>query len=171
MPSETTSGVSGVALYTSDGAGVATRVSGSNPIPTSGSAPVAANILDGFVSHTATTGATTVITVLAGRTWVGTVSIATTTSVAAASATAGQARGVVATAGTNVTPAAGTVGACEARCGANAATGTVGSQSSNSVQFPLTVIAPAGNSVTVTLASTIAGTAATVDCSCTGALI
>jgi len=171
MASETTTGVSGVALYTSDGAGVASRVSASNPIPTQPGAPVAANILVGFQSFTSTTGATTVITVPAGRTWQGTVAVSCACQTVAATATAGQARAVISVAGAGATPAAGTVGACEAKNGANAATGTVGTQAANSVTFPLVVIAPGGNAVTVQVATTIAGTAGVVDVSASGALV
>jgi hypothetical protein len=119
--------------------------------------------VNGFQTFTATTGATTLLTVAAGRTWVGTVGAACAVGIAAASATAGQARAVFATAGTGVTPAAGTVLAVEAKAGANAATGTVGSNGARTATMPLTIIAPAGNSVTVTVATTQAGTASVVD--------
>ena len=171
MASETTTSVGGVALYTSDGAGTASRVSTANPVPTQPGAPVAANILVGFQTFAATTGATTVITIPAGRTWQGTIAISCTCQTVAATATAGQARAVISVAGTGVTPAAGNVAACEAKNGANAATGTVGTQAANSVTFPLVVIAPGGNSVTVQVTTTIAGTAGVVDVSATGALV
>lgn len=160
----------GAPLFILNGAGVLTPVSATDPVPTSGGAATAANILTGTFNVLATTAATTVITVPAGRTWVGTVAISCACATAAAGTTAGQARAVVTTAGTGVTPA-GTVVACDARNGANAATGTVGSQAANSLSVPLTVIAPAGNSVTVQAASTIAGSAASVDVACVGALV
>lgn len=138
---------------------------------TASTAPVAANILNGFQSFTVTTAATTLLTVPAGRTWVGEVGATCSVGVAAASVTAGQARVVFATAGAGVTPAAGTVGGCEALAGANAATGTVGSNGSARTRMPLTVIAPAGNAVTVTVATTQAGTASRVDAWASGALI
>lgn len=130
----------------------------------------AANVLDGFQSFTATTAATTLITVPAGRTWVGTVGVACAASIAAASATAGQARAVVTVAGAGATPAAGTLFAVEARAGANAATGTVGSNGHAAQSAPLTVIAPAGNAVTVQVATTQAGTYTVVDAFAAGAL-
>lgn len=163
--------VGNVSLFTVDGNGAPTPVSTTNPVPTAGSAPVAANILNGFQTFTATTGATTIITVPAGRTWVGTVGAGCSTAVAAASATAGQARAVLATAGTNVTPAAGTVMAVEANAGANAATGTVGQSNALRQSMPLVVIAPAGNSVTVTVVTTQAGTTSRVDAWASGQLV
>lgn len=125
--------------------------------------PTSANILNGFQTFTATTAATTLITVPAGRTWIGEIGSAVTVGIAAASATAGQARAVIATAGAGVTPSAGTQLAVEARTGANSATGTVGSQAANTARARLVVIAPAGNAVTVTVASTNAGTNSVVD--------
>ena len=141
------------------------------PLATSVGAATAANILNGFQSFAATTGATTLLTVPAGRTWVGVVGVSCTASVAAASSTAGQARCVVATAGANVTPAAGTVVACEAKAGANAATGTVGSNAAQRASVPVTVIAPAGNAVTLTVVTTQAGTASVIDAWAVGALV
>jgi hypothetical protein len=61
--------------------------------------------------------------------------------------------------------------ACEAKAGANALTGLVGTQGSNNQTMPLTVIAPAGNSVTVQATTTLAGTASVVDSWASGALI
>lgn len=139
-------------------------------VSVSSSVTTAANVLVGTLSHTATTAAATIITIPAGRTWVGTIGISADIGANAASTTAGQALGLIATAGTGVTPAAGTVLPCEARAGANAATGTSGTQGSNSVTIPITVIAPAGNSVTLTGASTIAGSNGRVDYVASGAL-
>jgi len=155
--------VTASALFTVDANDVPARVSVTNPVPTTTSAPVAADIVNGFQTFAATTGATTLLTVAAGRTWVGSIGAACAVGIAAASTTAGQARAVFATAGTGVTPAAGTVLAIEAKAGANAATGTVGSNDSRTATMPLTVIAPGGNSVTVTVATTQAGTASVVD--------
>jgi len=155
--------VAAVALFTVDANDAPTRVSVTNPVPTAPSAPVAAEIVTGYQTFTATTGATTLLTVAAGETWVGEIGAACAVGIAAASATAGQARAVFATAGTGVTPAAGTVFAVEAKAGANSATGTVGSSGSRTASMPLTVIAPVGNSVTVTVATTQAGTASIVD--------
>jgi hypothetical protein len=133
-------------------------------VSTSAAVPVAANVIAGTVSHTSTTAAATIVTIAAGKTWRGTIGISCDVGIAAASATAGQALGVITTAGTNATPAAGTYLACEARAGANAATGTVGAQGANSVACSdFVVIAPAGNAVTIQGASTIAGTAGRVD--------
>lgn len=158
-------------VYVEDSSGNPVRVSTSAPLPVLPGAPTAANSLTGYQTFTSTTGATTLITVPAGRTWVGTIGAACSVAVAAAAATAGQARAVFTTAGTNVTPAAGTVFAIETRAGANAAAGTVGSESSSSLSMPLTVIAPAGNTVTVQVASTQAGTNSIVDAWASGNLI
>jgi hypothetical protein len=131
----------------------------------------AANILNGFQSFTSTTGATTLITVPAGREWAGEVGASCTAAEVGAGTAAAQARAVFAVAGTGVTPAAGTVFAVEARAGANVATGTVGSQAANANRMKLRVIAPVGNSVTITVASTNAGTNATVDAYASGELL
>lgn len=133
-------------------------------VATSSAVPAAADVLAGTVSHTSTTAAATIITVAAGETWRGTIGISCDVGIAAASATAGQALGLITTAGTGVTPSAGTYLACEARAGANAATGTVGGSGSNSVVCQnFVVVAPVGNAVTIQGASTIAGTAGRVD--------
>jgi len=151
------------ALFTVDANDAPSRVSSTNPVPTTTSAPVAADVVNGYQQFSVTTGATTLLTVAAGETWTGHIGASCAVGIAAASATAGRARAEFATAGTGVTPAAGTVLAVEAKSGANAATGTVGSNGNNNASMPLTVIAPAGNSVTVTVATTQAGTASTVD--------
>ncbi|MHB8511477.1 MAG: hypothetical protein ACYDCC_04800 [Actinomycetota bacterium] len=139
-------------------------------LPTTQAAPLAANILDGFLNHVATTAATTLITVPQGRTWIGYVSIQTAATNNASVTGIGNARGTVATAGSGVTPAAGTVLQAEALAGANAATGTVGTSGIASVTSRVVVIAPAGNSVTLTLASNINATQGTVNVSAVGEL-
>lgn len=129
-----------------------------------------ANVLVGFQSFTATTAATTVLTVPAGRTWVGTLNISASVTNAAVNAVQGQARAVVTTAGAGVTPAAGTIAAVEARAGANAATGTVGTQGNAHINVNAVVVAPAGNAVQIQVTTTIAGTAGVVDISANGSL-
>lgn len=133
--------------------------------------PPAADVLVGHLAHTATTAAAALVTIPAGRTWVGELVIACDLAVSAASAVSGNALGVVATAGAGVVPAAGTVATCEARAGANAATGTVGTQGANSIRLPLIVVAPAGNSVDLTLATTINATAGRVAAMASGRLL
>ena len=148
---------------------VSGTVSVSGTVPTTMAAPVAADVIAGHLAHTATTAAATIITVAAGETWRGTISICCDVAIAAASATAGQALGVLATAGTGVTPSAGTYLTCEARAGANAATGTVGSSAANAVVIQdFVLIAPVGNAVTLTGDTTIAGTAGRVSYSANG---
>jgi hypothetical protein len=159
------------AVFTVDSNGAPTAVSSTTPLPTTRGAPTAANVLNGFQTFTSTTGATTLLTVPAGRTWVGTIGAACVTAIAAASSTAGQARAVIASAGTGVTPAAGTLLAVEADAGANAATGTVGSNNAAHHSMPLTLIAPVGNTVTLTVVTTQAGTTTRVDTFASGSLI
>lgn len=158
---------------TVDANGNAVAVSSASPLPvsTSQGAPAAANILNGFQTFTATTVATTLLTIPAGRTWVGQVGVACAVEVAAAATTAGQARGVVAVAGTGATPAAGTVFAVEAKAGANAATGTVGTSGNNHALLTVAVVAPSGNAVTVTVTTTISPTQGVVDAFAVGSLI
>lgn len=152
-------------------------VSGRNPDGTAYSLPVdepipeAADILAGHLAHVATTAAATLLTVPAGRVWRGSILIACDVVVGAAVAAAGQALGIIAVAGAGAAPPAGTVASCEARCGANAIGGTVGSQAATSIGAMLVVAAPAGNDVTLTLASTIAGTNGRVSASAIGQLL
>lgn len=143
---------------------------GTNYFLPTGPQSTTANILAGYQTFTSTTAATTLITVPQGRTWVGTVGASCSAQEAAAGTVAAQARAVITTAGTNVTPAAGTYLAVEAKVGANAAGGTVGAQGNNAAWIPLVVVAPAGNSVTVQVASTNAGTASVVDAFASGML-
>lgn len=140
-------------------------------LPVSSGAPGAADILVGHQAFTAS-GGTTVITVPAGRTWVGQITIACDVGIAAASAVAGQALGLVSTVGAGATPAAGNHLSCEARAGANGATGTVGSSGAATVVVPdFYVVAPAGNAVTVDMTATIAGTNGRVAVFATGRLV
>ena len=120
--------------------------------------PTAADIVTGYLQHTATTGAATLLTVAAGRTWVGTVTVSVAASKAAAATGNGLVSALIATAGTGVAPAAGTVFAVSARIGANAASGLSGTQGANFGSIPMTIVAPAGNAVTLTLASTLTST-------------
>lgn len=89
--------------------------------------PTTANILDGFANVQAA-GTTTLITVPAGRTWVGYVGLAVAITETAAATTVASISGSITTAnGTGVaTPAAGTYARVDAECGASAAGGTVG---------------------------------------------
>jgi len=132
--------------------------------------PATGDILSGYQTFTSTTVATTVITVPQGRTWVGTISANCSCAEAAAGTAQPQARAVFTTAGTNVTPAAGSYFAVDARSGANAAAGLVGSGGSNFGSTPFTITAPAGNSVTLQVTTTLAGTASVVDASAIGNL-
>lgn len=135
------------------------------------SQPVAAaNVLDGFLSLTGGAAATTFLTVPAGRTWVGTVSISTDNMVAPTSTAAGFVLGIVSILGAGATPPAGTIFQVGCRCGPNTATGTVSSQAANTGSIPLQITAPAGNSVALQLAVTLTGSAGEVSCTAAGAL-
>ena len=90
-------------------------VSGSGTFSTQQAAPATASILAGYQSFTSTTAATTLITIPAGKTWIGMIGASVDCAIAAASSTAGQALAVFTTAGANATPAAGTYFAVEAR--------------------------------------------------------
>lgn len=129
-------------------------------------APLAAAILAGSQSYTATQAATTIITIPVG-TWIGKVAISASVGIAAASATAGQALGIVTTTGAGTTPAAGQVFDCEARAGANAATGTVGGSGNNSCTIDMIVNCASGT-CTLAGATTQAGTASRVSFSAAG---
>lgn len=135
-------------------------------------APQTADIVVGTLSHTVTTGAAALLTVAAGRTWRGSVTVSVAISKAGAASGNGEAIGVIATAGAGVTPAAGTILTCRAYAGANVVAGTAGSQGNNGVTSEVVVVAPAGNSVTLTLATTINNaTDAAVDASAIGTYV
>lgn len=140
-------------------------------LPVDMAKPDAANVLTGRVATTATTAATTIVTVPAGRTWVGTVGASVSCAVTAATATEGRASAVISTAGTGVTPAAGVYLGVDAVAGANAATGTTGNGAANYGSAPLAVVAPAGNAVTIQVATTNTGTVARVDAFASGMLV
>lgn len=130
----------------------------------------AANVLSGFQTFAATTAATTVITIPAGRTWRGTVSISVACQNAGANAATAQATGLVTTAGAGVIPAAGSYFRCDALAGANVAAGTVGDSGDNFLSSPFTVVAPAANPVTIQATATVTGSGGQVSVTATGAL-
>lgn len=154
-----------------DGAGniqtVLTDTTGA--VATFSAAPAVANIVAASQSYTATQAATTIITIPVG-TWVGQVSISASVGIAAASSTAGQALGIVTTTGAGVTPTAGQVLECEARAGANAATGTGGSSGNNSCTIDMTINCASGV-CTLAGATTQAGTASRVSFSAAGRML
>lgn len=132
--------------------------------------PTATDILAGRQTFTSTTGATTLITVAAGRTWVGYIGASVSCAEVAAGTAAPIATATFTTAGTNVVPAAGTYAVVDARAGANAATGVVGDGCANFGSYVWTVVAPAGNSVTIQVASTNAGTTSLVEAAAYGVM-
>lgn len=152
-----------------DGSGNPVPVTTTTPLPTVQGAPASSNILNGYASSTATTAATTLISVPAGRTWKGKIGASCAVSTAAASTVAGQALAVFSVAGSGAVPA-GNVFGVEALCGANAAAGTVGSQNSNFGDADLVVAATGAGAVTVQVTTTQAGTSR-VDAFATGRLV
>lgn len=132
-------------------------------------APAIGNILAGLLTHTATTAAATIVTVPAGKTFRGKVTVSVTLSKAGAATGNGEAIAVVSTAGTGVTPAAGNYFAVSAFAGANVAAGLTGTEGQNCGSQNFIVNAPAGNSVTIQGATTInSATDARVDYSVFG---
>lgn len=128
---------------------------------TTGQRPATGDILDGYATVTATTGTTTLITVSAGRTWIGNLCASVDGNKAAAATGNGLVNATFLTTGTGVTPAAGTYWGLGTSIGANAATGTVGTQSANANCSPtFTTTAPAGNSTTINYATTCTSTTA-----------
>lgn len=132
--------------------------------------PSGADIVDGLQTFAATGGPTTVVTVPAGRTWVGTIAISCACSNAGANAVAAVATGVVSVAGAGASPAAGNYLRCDAQAGANVAAGTVGDSGDNFLSSPFTVQAAVGTPATIQATATIAGTAGQVSVSAIGAL-
>lgn len=130
----------------------------------------AANVLAGFNTFGASTGATTVIIIPAGRTWVGTISVNCSCVEAAAGAVQGQATAIITTAGAGVIPAAATYMRVTAFAGANAVGGLSGTSDSNMATLPMTVVAPVGNAVQLQAASSNSGTQAEVNVSAFGIL-
>lgn len=130
----------------------------------------AGDVLDGLQTFGVSTGATTVIQVPAGRTWVGVIAVNVSCQNAGANAATAQATGIVSTAGAGVTPAAGNYVRCTAFAGANVAAGTVGDSDANSVVVPMVVIAPGANAVQVQAAASISGSGGEVNVSAIGVL-
>ena len=137
--------------------------------PTTSSA--SADVLDAFLLSTASAGATAVLAVPAGRTWQGTVAISVTVANAAASTVAGSAVAVVSTAGAGVVPAAGNYLRCAAYAGQDTAASVTGTQGSNALSAPFTIVAPAGNAVQAQVLVTVAGSAGEVAVAFIGALV
>ena len=158
---------------------LATLVSGVNPDGTSFSFPVSSvsaipvgtDIIAGKLSTVATTAATTVITIPAGRTWQGSLGASVSVANNAATLTAGQASATFSLAGTGVLPAAGNYFSINALVGAALGTSTIGESSNNFGSIPLTVTAPVGNSVTIQVATINTGTTSLVDAFATGVLL
>lgn len=141
-----------------------------NPLQVSTAAPVAANILNGRQAFTATTAATTLVTVPAGRTWVGRIGASVACTTGPTATTAGQASAVFSVAGAGATPT-GNQFAVDAMTAGNQATGGPGTANSNFGQALLTVIAPAGNTVTIQVTTTVTGTGGRIDAHASGELL
>jgi hypothetical protein len=160
-----------VAQIAGTAASTGSRVTDAGVLSVFQAAPASANILVGHVAHTATTAAATIITIGAGKTWVGTITVtANVYNTAVTGTTAGQAQGLIATTGANTVPAPATVVSCEARVGANTATIGGGVGDAVTVTVPM-VVTTGASGATITLASTIAGTGGRVAAMCSGYLI
>jgi hypothetical protein len=133
-------------------------------------AVVAANVLDAYSQVTVTQAATTILTVPAGRTWVGQIGAACVCTNSAGTAAAAAARASFSIAGAGATPPAGNIFAVEARTGTPTAAAVDGMHLDNFGWVPLTVVAPAGNAVTIQLTTLNVGAYASVDAFAIGAL-
>lgn len=120
-------------------------------------------ILDGSATAANTVAAQTLITVPAGRTWMGAIALsATNTTAGGSTATA-----TINTAGAGVIPAAA-VNLLRVHC---STVGTVAGLASQNNEVPdVTIVAPAGNAVTLTLTNST-GTTFTSDATAVGILL
>ena len=156
---------------------LSTLVTAKNPdgtlytLPIAVSAPLASEIISGRQAFTATTAATTLITIPAGRTWSGQIGASVTCSVAAGTTIPGQASAQISVSGTGAVPIAGIYLGVDTRVGSGLATSVNGAQSANFASAPIIICAPAGNTVTVQVASTNTGTVALVDAFALGKLL
>lgn len=141
------------------------------PIQTTSAVPVAANSLTGNQNIAATQAATTIITIPANRIWNGVIGASCSVEEDAAGAVAGRARCIFSIAGAGSTPAPGNIFAVEARAGANAATGTVGSQAANFGSVPIIIFGNAGGTTVVQVATSQSGTNSQVDAFAIGMLL
>lgn len=120
--------------------------------------PVAANVLSNGVT-VAAAGSTTLLTIPAGRTWVGSVEAAIAAQNPPVTAT-GTAGARISTTGAGVTPAAGVpYVAADVILAATVAGALSGVNANESADTPnLVVVAPGGNAVTLSLDVSTAGT-------------
>ena len=164
-------------LQSSPGNSLAIMVSGQNPDGTTYEQPVVigspspGNITDGFLTFAATTGATTLVTAPAGRTWSGTIVMSCACSNAGANAVAAQATAVLSVVGAGSTPLNGNYVRCDAQAGANVAAGTVGDSGNATLVFPFVFVAPAANTVSLQVTTTQAGSNSQISVSAIGALV
>jgi len=133
--------------------------------------PQTANILAGYQTFSATTAATTVITIPQGRIWQGTICISTAVTIPAAGTSTGQALVVVSLSGAGSTPAPGNIGGNESWAGANAAGGLSGTQGMNGIAIPITIQAGSGAACLVQATTTQVGANNRVDVTAAGVLI
>jgi hypothetical protein len=131
--------------------------------------PTAANILSGIVIGQGA-GTTTIITIPAGRTWQGEIDVSCACDNAAAAVGEGRQYGNISLSGAGSSPPPGNLFEVRALAGANAATGTVGSQGNNFGKWSGIIVAGA-NPVLVQLISSGAGTTNLSDASASGVLI
>jgi hypothetical protein len=126
-------------------------------------APQGADLLNGFVS-----AAGTLLTIPAGATWVGAITITAITAVASGGATASGTVSV-STAGSGVLPAAGVQYQADTNAPASASGGVGTADRAVVGPAPLIVVAPAANAVTLVVA--VSGTITKTDVHAVGYLI
>lgn len=152
------------------GLSVAAVVTGAGAGGASLGAPPAADILDAR-SHQVAAGTATVLTVPAGRTWVGTVNITVSAGNEPVTAT-GSVIATLQTAGAGVTPTAGSYFGTSVVLPGTVAGALSGVTGDNSAATTFTVVAPAANAVTLAINTTVTGTVSELDivCSAVGLL-
>lgn len=143
---------------------------GTTSQPVSIAVPVAANILDGnFDSTGAASG--TLITIPAGRTWIGYITTSVSAFVNANSSTGTNIFGYTTTAGAGATPSpSALIGKVQVLMAANSATGLTGTNETGSITVRVVAIAPVGNSITLVGNASFSATAGTVNICAVGEL-
>jgi hypothetical protein len=116
-----------------------------------------ANILQGRLGATTNQVAVTLLTIPAGRIWVGQLTIGCAASDNAATTTIASSICTIAVAGAGSIPAAGTIFSLGALSGGNTATGLTASSASNAATISVVVAASTAGPVTITGTITVAG--------------
>lgn len=135
-----------------------------NGNPTAVTAPTPTSILSGGTTQTGA-GSTTIITIPAGRTWIGAIGVTATAQNPPVTAT-GTLGVRISTVGAGVVPAASTpYVACDVALDATVTGALSGANGADNASNPhLAVVAPAGNSVTLSLDISVTGTITSLQC-------